>query len=124
VSCGRRAAIRVIYLVFTEGYSASEGASLTRQDLSAEAIRLGRLLVELLPEPETVGLLLGSRRHLRNAGVADLRLGPDDALGNRWRGGQESACNFLSGEAADFAQRERDLGLRRQGWMTADENQA
>jgi RNA polymerase sigma-70 factor, ECF subfamily len=49
--------LHVIYLVFNEGYSASSGASLTRHDLSAEAIRLGRLLVELLPEPEAVGLL-------------------------------------------------------------------
>jgi len=49
--------LRVIYLVFNEGYSASSGASLTRHDLSGEAIRLGRLLVELLPEPEVIGLL-------------------------------------------------------------------
>ena len=51
------AVLRVVYLVFNEGYSASSGASLTRHDLSAEAIRLGRLLVELLPEPEAEGLL-------------------------------------------------------------------
>ena len=51
------AVLRVIYLVFNEGYSASSGASLTRHDLSAEAIRLGRLLVDLLPEPEARGLL-------------------------------------------------------------------
>ena len=51
------AVLRVIYLVFNEGYSASSGTSLTRHDLSAEAIRLGRLLVELLPEPEAKGLL-------------------------------------------------------------------
>src|SRR6188768_3069169 len=44
--------LRVIYLVFNEGYSASSGQSLTRLDLSAEAIRVGRLLVELMPEPE------------------------------------------------------------------------
>src|SRR5438445_1494135 len=52
--------LHVIYLVFNEGYSASSGASLTRPDLSAEAIRLGRLLIELLPEPaepEALGLL-------------------------------------------------------------------
>ena len=49
--------LRVIYLVFNEGYLASTGESLTRRDLSQEAIRLGRLLVELLPEPESVGLL-------------------------------------------------------------------
>jgi len=51
------AVLRVVYLVFNEGYSASSGTSLVRQDLSAEAIRLGRLLVELLPEPEAIGLL-------------------------------------------------------------------
>jgi RNA polymerase sigma-70 factor, ECF subfamily len=49
--------LHVVYLVFNEGYLASSGASLTREDLSAEAIRLGRLLVELLPEPEAIGLL-------------------------------------------------------------------
>ncbi|HWA57950.1 MAG TPA: DUF6596 domain-containing protein, partial [Gemmatimonadales bacterium] len=51
------AVLQVIYLVFNEGYSASAGATLTRTDLSAEAIRLGRLLLELLPEPEAEGLL-------------------------------------------------------------------
>jgi RNA polymerase sigma-70 factor (ECF subfamily) len=49
--------LHVIYLVFNEGYSASSGESLTRPDLSGEAIRLGRLLIELLPEPEVMGLL-------------------------------------------------------------------
>ncbi|HKX37308.1 MAG TPA: sigma-70 family RNA polymerase sigma factor, partial [Burkholderiales bacterium] len=49
------AVLRVIYLVFNEGYSASSGTSLTRHDLSGEAIRLGRLLVELVPEPEAIG---------------------------------------------------------------------
>jgi RNA polymerase sigma-70 factor (ECF subfamily) len=49
--------LRVIYLVFNEGYSASVGAELTREDLTREAIRLGRLLMELLPEPEVMGLL-------------------------------------------------------------------
>jgi RNA polymerase sigma-70 factor, ECF subfamily len=49
--------LQVIYLVFNEGYAASSGELLTRPDLSGEAIRLGRLLVELLPEPEVIGLL-------------------------------------------------------------------
>jgi RNA polymerase sigma-70 factor (ECF subfamily) len=49
--------LRVIYLVFNEGYSASSGAEVTRHDLSGEAIRLARLLIELLPEPEAMGLL-------------------------------------------------------------------
>jgi RNA polymerase sigma-70 factor (ECF subfamily) len=49
--------LQVIYLMFNEGYSASSGDALTRPDLSAEAVRLGRLLLELLPEPEVMGLL-------------------------------------------------------------------
>jgi RNA polymerase sigma-70 factor (ECF subfamily) len=49
--------LRVVYLVFNEGYSASSGESVTRFDLSSEAIRVGRLLVDLLPEPEAIGLL-------------------------------------------------------------------
>jgi RNA polymerase sigma-70 factor, ECF subfamily len=65
--------------VFNEGYSASSGASLTRRDLSAEAIRLGRLLVELLPEPEAVALLAlmllhDARRSARVSGDGDLLL--------------------------------------------------
>jgi RNA polymerase sigma-70 factor (ECF subfamily) len=47
----------VIYLVFNEGYAATSGTSLTRHDLSGEAIRLGRVIVELLPDPEALGLL-------------------------------------------------------------------
>ena len=49
--------LRVIYLLFNEGYSASSGTSITRQDLSGEAIRLGRLLADLLPDAEVIGLL-------------------------------------------------------------------
>ena len=67
------AVLRVVYLVFNEGYSASSGATPTRHDLSGEAIRLGRLLVDLLPEPEAMGLLAlmllqESRRTARSAG--------------------------------------------------------
>ena len=51
------AVLRVLYLVFNEGYSASSGAAVTRAELSLEAIRVGRLLVELLPQPEAMGLL-------------------------------------------------------------------
>ncbi|HEX6081120.1 MAG TPA: RNA polymerase sigma factor [Methylomirabilota bacterium] len=51
------AVLHVVYLVFNEGYAATSGESLTRADLSAEAIRLGRLMLELLPEPEAMGLL-------------------------------------------------------------------
>jgi RNA polymerase sigma-70 factor (ECF subfamily) len=69
--------LRVIYLVFNEGYSASSGDELTRSDLSLEAIRLGRLLVELLPEPEAVGLLAlmllqESRRAARASASGDV----------------------------------------------------
>lgn len=65
--------LRVIYLVFNEGYSASSGDALTRVDLSAEAIRLGRLLVTLLPEPEALGLLALMLLHesRRDARVSD-----------------------------------------------------
>jgi RNA polymerase sigma-70 factor (ECF subfamily) len=71
--------LHVIYLVFNEGYSASSGASLTRPDLSGEAIRLGRLLIEWLPEPEAVGLLAlmllhESRRAARTSPAGELVL--------------------------------------------------
>jgi len=73
------AVLQVIYLVFNEGYSASSGDSVTRSELSGEAIRLGRLLVELLPEPEAVGLLAlmllqESRRTARTSPRGDLIL--------------------------------------------------
>jgi len=71
--------LRVIYLVFNEGYSASSGDALTRHDLSEEAIRLGHLLVELLPEPEAQGLLAlmllhESRRAARTTADGELIL--------------------------------------------------
>jgi RNA polymerase sigma-70 factor (ECF subfamily) len=73
------AVLRVIYLVFNEGYSASSGESATRADLSGEALRLARLLVELLPEPEAMGLLAlmllhESRRVARTSADGDLIL--------------------------------------------------
>ena len=73
------AVLRVVYLVFNEGYSASSGAALTRHDLSSEAISLGRLLVELLPEPEALGLLAlmllhDSRRAARTSPNGELIL--------------------------------------------------
>jgi RNA polymerase sigma-70 factor (ECF subfamily) len=73
------AVLRVVYLVFNEGYAASSGSSLTRHDLSAEAIRIGRLLVELLPEPEAIGLLAlmllhESRRVARTSPTGELVL--------------------------------------------------
>jgi len=73
------AVLRVIYLVFNEGYAASSGAALTRHDLSGEAIRLGRLLVDLMPAPEAQGLLAlmvlhESRRAARTSVDGDLIL--------------------------------------------------
>ncbi|MFL6280336.1 MAG: RNA polymerase sigma factor [Vicinamibacterales bacterium] len=82
------AVLRVIYLVFNEGYEASSGELLTRPDLSAEAIRLGRLLSELLPEPEVLGLLAlmllhESRREARTSATGELvRLSEQDR--SRW----------------------------------------
>jgi RNA polymerase sigma-70 factor (ECF subfamily) len=82
--------LQVVYLVFNEGYSASSGASLTRADLSAEAIRLGRVLLELSPEPEVMGLLAlmllqESRRAARTSPTGELILleNQDCSLWNR-----------------------------------------
>ncbi len=84
------AVLSVIYLVFNEGYSASSGASLTRADLSGEAIRLGRLLLDLLPDPEVMGLLAlmllqESRRMARSSpnGVLILLEDQDRSLWNQ-----------------------------------------
>lgn len=71
------AVLRVVYLVFNEGYSASSGESLLRHDLCAEAVRLGRLLVRLLPEPDALGLLAlmllqDSRRPARTTPAGDV----------------------------------------------------
>lgn len=83
--------LRVIYLVFNEGYSASVGAELTREDLTREAIRLGRLLMELLPEPEVMGLLAmmllhESRRSARTSPSGELVL-LDDQDRSLWDAG-------------------------------------
>jgi RNA polymerase sigma-70 factor, ECF subfamily len=82
--------LQVVYLVFNEGYSASSGGSLTRADLSSEAIRLGRLLMELLPEPEVMGLLAlmllqESRRAARTSPSGELVIleNQDRSLWNR-----------------------------------------
>lgn len=82
------AVLHVIYLVFNEGYSASSGNSLTRTDLSGEALRLGRLLVELLPDPEAIGLLalmllLEARRETRTTPDGELVL-LEDQDRSRW----------------------------------------
>jgi RNA polymerase sigma-70 factor (ECF subfamily) len=80
--------LHVIYLVFNEGYSASAGESLTRHDVSGEAVRLGRLLAELLPEAEVIGLLAlmllhESRRATRTTPSGELVL-LDDQDRTRW----------------------------------------
>ncbi len=84
------AVLRVIYLVFNEGYSASSGGSLTRHDLSGEAIRLGRVLIALLPQPEAMGLLglmllQDSRQAARTTSTGELILleDQDRTLWNR-----------------------------------------
>jgi len=90
--------LRVIYLVFNEGYSASSGTSVTRLDLSSEAIRVGRLLAALLAEPEAVGLLAlmllhESRRAARASATGELILlnDQDRSLWNRELIGEGSA---------------------------------
>ncbi len=107
------AVLRVIYLVFNEGYSASSGGSLTRHDLSGEAIRLGRLLMELLPEPEAVALLAlmllhDSRRAARTLPTGELVL-LDDQDRSLWNRDQIA-------EGASFV--ERALSSRRIGPYT------
>lgn len=84
--------LRVIYLVYNEGYAASSGEALTRADLSAEAIRLGRLLVRLLPEAEAVGLLAlmllnDSRREARTTADGELVL-LEEQDRSLWNAGQ------------------------------------
>ena len=86
------AVLRVVYLVFNEGYAATSGDSLTRADLTGEAIRLGRLLAELLPEPEVRGLLAlmllqDSRRRARATPAGDLVL-LEDQDRSLWDRGQ------------------------------------
>jgi RNA polymerase sigma-70 factor (ECF subfamily) len=102
--------LHVVYLVFKEGYYATSGDSLTRHDLSGEAIRLGRLLIELLPEPEAIGLLAlmllhESRRAARTSADGELIL-LDDQDRSRWNREQIA-------EGAALV--ERALGMRRPG---------
>jgi RNA polymerase sigma-70 factor (ECF subfamily) len=95
--------LQVIYLVFNEGYSASSGESLTRPDLSTEAIRLGRLLLELLPEPEVAGLLAlmllhESRRAARTSADGELILLSDQDR-SRWNAQQIAEGKQLVAQA-------------------------
>ena len=102
--------LHVVYLVFNEGYSASFGWSLTRRDLSAEAIRLGRLLLELLPEPEAMGLLAlmllqESRREARTSPAGELVL-LDEQDRSKWNREQIAEGVAL----VDRAMRSRHFG--------------
>jgi RNA polymerase sigma-70 factor, ECF subfamily len=104
------AVLRVVYLIFNEGWSASSGEALMRHDLSSEGIRLGRLLVDLLPEPEALGLLAlmllhESRRTARLSPDGELLL-LDEQDRSRWDRG-------LIGEGAALV--ERALRSRRIG---------
>ena len=104
------AVLRVIYLVFNEGYTASSGSTVTRHDLSAEAIRLGRVLVDLLPEPEATGLLAlmllqDSRRAARSTPAGEVIL-LEDQDRSLWNQDQITEGRHLV---------ERALGARRAG---------
>ncbi|HSV18107.1 MAG TPA: RNA polymerase sigma factor [Casimicrobiaceae bacterium] len=104
------AVLRVIYLVFNEGYSASSGDSVTRVDLSAEAIRIGRLLVQLLPDPEADGLLAlmllqESRRAARTSADGEIVV-LDEQDRTRWNRDQIAEGSALV---------ERSLASRRIG---------
>ena len=97
------AVLQVVYLVFNEGYSASAGAALIRAELSTEAIRLGRLLVDLIPDPEVVGLLAlmllqESRRQARTSPEGDLVL-LDDQDRSLWSQYQIAEGAELAGRA-------------------------
>ena len=104
------AVLEVIYLVFNEGYTASSGSTVTRHDLSAEAIRLGRVLVDLLPEPEAIGLvalmlLQDSRRAARSTPAGEVIL-LEDQDRSLWNQDQITEGRRLV---------ERALGARRAG---------
>jgi RNA polymerase sigma-70 factor, ECF subfamily len=95
--------LQVIYLVFNEGYAASSGTSLMRADLANEAIRLGRLVVELLPDPEAIGLLAlmllqESRRTARTSSTGDLIL-LEDQDRSLWNSAQISEGKSLVRQA-------------------------
>ncbi len=91
--------LQVVYLIFNEGYAATQGPSLTRADLCTEAVRLGRLLVELLPDPEALGLLAlmlfhDARRATRVDAAGDLVLLEDQDRA-RWDRGAIAEAQAL-----------------------------
>jgi RNA polymerase sigma-70 factor (ECF subfamily) len=100
--------LRVVYLVFTQGYAPASGDSVVRADLAEEAIRLGRLLVELLPEPEALGLLAlmllqDSRRAARSSPEGDLVL-LEDQDRSRWDRGRIAEGTALLERAVSSGQ--------------------
>jgi RNA polymerase sigma-70 factor (ECF subfamily) len=108
------AVLHVIYLVFNEGYSAAAGAEVTRAELTGEAIRLGRLLTELQPEPEVMGLLSlmllqESRRAARTSPTGELILleNQDRSLWNREQIAEGVA---LLEKALQYQQKSRRFG--------------
>ena len=102
------AVLRVVYLVFNEGYSASFGDTVTRHDLCGEAIRLGRVLIQLLPQPEAMGLLgllllQDSRRAARTSATGELIL-LEDQDRSRWNREQITEGGSLLQRALSMGQ--------------------
>ena len=114
------AVLRVVYLVFNEGYSTSFGDTVTRHDLCGEAIRLGRVLIQLLPQPEAMGLLgllllQDSRRAARTSATGELIL-LEDQDRSRWNreqiteGGSLLAACLVDGAGRPLHHPSRDRG--------------
>jgi RNA polymerase sigma-70 factor (ECF subfamily) len=122
--------LHVIYLVFNEGYSASSGAAIVRADLAAEAIRLGRLLLQLLPDSEVEGLLAimllqDSRRHARTDASGDLVLlvDQDRALWDRGqiREGLTLSARAMSAESVGSYALQAAIAAEHARAVTADD---
>ena len=114
--------LAVIYLVFNEGYSASSGASLTRSDLSEEAIRLGRLLLDLLPDPEVRGLLAlmlfqESRRKARTSPDGNIILleDQDRSLWDRGKIAEGMELSRRAGTSGPYALQAAIAGVHAEG---------
>ncbi|NLR95478.1 RNA polymerase sigma factor [Rhizobium sp. P38BS-XIX] len=122
--------LHVIYLVFNEGYSASSGSAIVRADLAAEAIRLGRLLLQLLPDSEVEGLLAimllqDSRRHARTGADGDLVLlaDQDRALWdrNQIREGLALSARAMSAESVGSYALQAAIAAEHARAVTADD---